>query len=133
MTTSSFIFTLFKAWVDFIGDNCKYFWTQYKWFCLKVKKFNMVRSHPWTKNLFVSKFCHATKRFKILRISNFVQLLVGYLQFCDFSLNKSWKTYPGVISLPSTKNWQLIYSQWNVTNLSEEIQFWILKKQLKLE
>jgi hypothetical protein len=33
---------------------------------------------------------------------------MNYQQFCDVSLNKSYKTYPGPMLPPVVRNWQLI-------------------------
>jgi hypothetical protein len=37
-----------------------------------------------------------------------LQWLLSYQQFCDFSLNLSNKTYPGLMLPPDNRNWQLI-------------------------
>ncbi len=54
-----------------------------------------------------------------------LQQLPSYLQFCDFSLNKSCKIHLGSVLPPGSRNWQpfnitvyimhrsLYYSQWN--------------------
>ena len=39
--------------------------------------------------------------------------VVSFKQFCDFSLNKSCKTYLGPMLPPVGRNWQLISPHWN--------------------
>jgi hypothetical protein len=46
-------------------------------------------------------------KFPIIFI--YLQWLLRYKQFCDFSLNESWKTYAGPMRPPFDRNWQLIY------------------------
>ncbi len=70
-----------------------------------------------------------------------IQVLLSYGQFCNFSLNKSCKTFLEPVLPPVIKNWQLVYPNWNCcTVLSQKMDVswkWIKNdifqlRQLKL-
>ncbi len=56
-------------------------------------------SQTYIKNIRVPKLC-----LFFLQL----QWLLSFGQFCDFSLNKSCKTYLGTMMPPGSRNWQLI-------------------------
>ncbi len=69
--------------------------------------------------LFLNLVKCTSKIYKILRIPNLclffvlqLQRLLSYWQICDFSPNKSRKTYLEPKLPPGTRNWQLIYPHW---------------------
>ncbi len=95
-------------------------------FCLRI--FHPVNSLVVNRNLWlillsnIGQFLiqsNTQQKFsKILRITNlwlfFLQLqwLLSYQLFCDFSLNKSCKTYLGPMLPPGGRKWKLINPHW---------------------
>ncbi len=61
--------------------------------------------------MYSKKFLNS-KDSKSVLIFLLLQWWLIYYQFCDFSLNKSCKTYPETKLPPGGRNWQHIYPNW---------------------